>query len=126
MPCLQVYPSPHLHHNNEYNILLPGFSQEPENSSIIPVLTKLHWLEVNYKIMYTMFLLVYKCLNCLAPDYLCKLLHTTSRNTRLSCDKTRLQPCNTRLCTIGDRVFSAIVPKLWNQLNLCVRETESN
>jgi hypothetical protein len=96
---------------------------------ITPVLMKLHWLPVKYRIIYKICLLVFKCINSLAPGYLCELLltvnSTSRRTTRSSSDKTRLQPVNTRLCTYGDRAFSAIAPRLWNQLNVCLREENS-
>ena len=77
--------------------------------------------------MYKLCLLVFKCLNGIGPEYLVDLLHTSSssRTTRLSCDKTRLQCVNTRLCTMGDRAFSAIAPKMWNDLDVCIREAET-
>ena len=44
---------------------------------ITPILFKLHWLPLNYRIHFKMLLLVYKCLNGLAPTYLSDLLRYT-------------------------------------------------
>ncbi len=42
---------------------------------VTPLLKSLHWLPVHYRIEYKMLLLVYKCLNNLAPPNLTNLLH---------------------------------------------------
>ena len=41
---------------------------------ITPIMFKLHWLRLNYRIHFKILLLVYKCLNGLAPIYLSELL----------------------------------------------------
>ena len=41
---------------------------------ITPIMFKLHWLPLNYRIHFKILLLVYKCLNGLAPIYLSELL----------------------------------------------------
>ena len=42
---------------------------------ITPVLRKLHWLPVPYRIVFKILHLVYKGLNGLAPTYISELLH---------------------------------------------------
>ena len=71
-----------------------------KSAHITPVLMKLHWLPVKFRVMYKLCILVCKCLNGIGHEYLVDLLHTSSssRTTRLSCDQTRLQCVNTRLC----------------------------
>ena len=51
---------------------------------ITPVLHTLHWLPVSYRIRFKLCVLVYKCLNEIAPPYLNDLvnLHVFPRNTR--------------------------------------------
>ena len=41
---------------------------------ITPIMFKLHWLPLNYRIHFKILLLVYKCLNGFAPIYLSELL----------------------------------------------------
>ena len=41
---------------------------------ITPIMFKLHWLPLNSRIHFKILLLMYKCLNGLAPIYLCELL----------------------------------------------------
>ena len=78
---------------------------------ITPILFKLHWLPLNYRIHFKIFLLVYKCLNGLAPTYLPELLRYTNglRLLRSSCQNFLALP-RTRLKTYGDRVLSAAAP----------------
>ena len=42
---------------------------------ITPIMFQLHWLLLNYRIHFKILLLVFKCLNGLAPTYLSDLLH---------------------------------------------------
>jgi len=73
------------------------FTKKTEH--ITPVLLKLHWLPVQYRIIFNVLLLVYKGLNVLALQRLLSLPRTS-------------------LKTYGDRAFSAAGPRLWNELPL--------
>ena len=68
---------------------------------ITPTLSKLHWLPLNYRIHFKILLLVYKCLNGLAPTYLSELLRYTN---------------GPRLLRSSSQNFLAAAPRLWNQL----------
>ena len=84
---------------------------------ITPILFKLHWLPLGYRIHFKTLLLVYKCLNGLAPTYLSELLrYTNSPRLLRSSSQNFLALPRTRLKTYGDRAFSAAAPRLWNQL----------
>ena len=87
------------------------------DSHITPTLSKLHWLPLNYRIHFKILLLVYKCLNGLAPTYLSELLRYTNgpRSLRSSSQNFLAVP-RTRLKMYGDKAFSAAAPRLWNQL----------
>ena len=76
---------------------------------ITPLLCKLHWLPVQYRIIFKILLLVYKGLNGLAPAYISELLHyrTSSRLLRSASKRLLSIPK-----TYGDRAFSAAGPKL--------------
>ena len=84
---------------------------------ITPIMFKLHWLPLNYRIHFKILLLVYKCLNGLAPIYLSELLHHSNspRLLRSSSQKFLAVP-RSRLKTYGDRAFYVVAPKLWKQL----------
>lgn len=90
--------------------------------SITPILFKLHWLPVKFRIDFKILLFVYKALNNLAPQYLTDLLcpYTPSRTLRSS-DHCLLIVPRSRLKKRGDRAFAAAGPKLWNSLPLYIR-----
>ena len=93
---------------------------------ITPVLKKLHWLPVNDRITFKLLLLTYKSLNGLAPVYINELLyHYTPCRSLRSSDSNFLAIPKTTTITYGDRSFAAIAPKLWNQLPLAIRQSDS-
>ena len=83
---------------------------------------QLHWLPLNYRIHFKILLLVFKCLNGLAPTYLSDLLHyhNSPRLLRSSFQNLLAVP-KSRLKTYGDRAFSVVAPRLWNKLPLELR-----
>ena len=81
---------------------------------IIPIMFKLHWLPLNYRIHFKILLLMYKCLNGLAPTYLSELLrYSNSPRILRSSSQNFLAVPRSRLKTYGDRAFSAVAPRLW-------------
>ena len=93
-----------------------------KHESITPILFKLHWLPVKFRIDFKILLFVYKALNNLAPQYLTDLLclYTPSRTLRSS-DHCLLIVPRSRLKKRGDRAFATAGPKLWNSLPLYIR-----
>ncbi len=87
-----------------------------KHDSITPVLYHLHWLPVKFRIQFKILLLVFKCLNGLAPAYLSEKL-TLKPNSKLrnSNQKLLIIP-RTNLRNYGDRCFSVAGPNLWNSL----------
>ena len=79
---------------------------------ITPIMFKLHWLLLNYRIHFKILLLVYKCLNGLAPIYLSELLRYRN-SPQLLCSSSQdfLGVPRSRLKTYGDRAFSLVAPK---------------
>ena len=69
---------------------------------VIPSLTDLHWLPVEYRIIYKTLLLVCRAINGFSPSYI--------SNLPLS---------------HGDRRFSIIGPKLWNSMPASLRNANS-
>ena len=64
---------------------------------ITPVLIQLHWLPVHFRILFKVFLLVYKALNGMAPLYITELLsyRTCSRSLRSTDQKLLAVPKST-------------------------------
>ena len=84
---------------------------------ITPIMFKLHWLRLSYRIHFKILLLVYKCLNGLAPIYLSELLrYSISPRLLRSSSQNFLAVPRSRSKTYGDNAFSVVAPKLWNQL----------
>ena len=93
---------------------------------ITPVLQNLHWLPVKQRIEFKVLLTTYKAINGLAPSYLTDLIPLGSQPRCLrSADFITLETRRTRLCTWGDRAFSAAAPSLWNALPSHIRQAES-
>lgn len=86
-------------------------------SHITPVLNTLHWLPIKQRIKFKILLITYKCINGLAPEYLCDLLHKPDSNRlRRSAYQHNLVMPRTKLASYGDRSFSYAAPYEWNQL----------
>ena len=93
---------------------------------ITPILQSLHWLPVHFRTDFKILLFVFKCLHGLAPQYLSNLLvpYTPSRLLR-SADQALLVVPKTKRKSRGDRAFAVAAPRLWNELPLHIRLTES-
>jgi len=93
---------------------------------VTPCLIELHWLPISFRIDYKLSLLVFKCLNGLAPSYLCDLieLYVPSRNLR-SANQFTLKAFSTNFKKLGDRSFSYTAPKVWNALPHEIRTEKS-
>ena len=91
---------------------------------ISPVLYKLHWLPVKFRIQFKLILLVFKALNGLAPKYLADKLEIKSNSKLRSSNQKLLVVPRSRTTSYGDRSFSIAGPKLWNNLpkdlRLCI------
>ncbi len=93
---------------------------------ITPLLHELHWLPITSRIKFKVLLFVYKSLHDLAPTYLSNLLqyYQPSRPLRSSDSKDLIIP-RTNKVTMGDRAFSVIGPKLWNDLPSDLKNTST-
>uniref|UniRef100_A0A669CTZ7 Reverse transcriptase domain-containing protein n=1 Tax=Oreochromis niloticus TaxID=8128 RepID=A0A669CTZ7_ORENI len=93
---------------------------------ITPVLASLHWLPIEFRIHFKVLLLVFKSLNGLAPAYMSDLLkpYVPTRSLR-SAEQLLLSVPKSRLKLRGDRAFSIVAPKLWNNLPLHIRRSTS-
>ena len=95
---------------------------------ISPYLKKLHFLPVRYRIKYKIALLVFKCINNLAPDYLKDMItlrQVKRRSSRLDDDFFILKippKCN---FSKSEAAFSHSGPKIWNGLPYEIRSLSS-
>ena len=100
----------------------------PRYCHITPVLIRLHWLPVKFRIHYKVAILAFKCIHCLAPMYLCNLI-TVKQISRYSLRSNDgillLAPRHITRKTLGDRAFVAAAPKVWNNLPLCIRNEDN-
>jgi hypothetical protein len=95
---------------------------------VSPILFKLHWLPVRFRIEYGILLLVFKALNGLAPDYIEELLFKkfNEKKEMRSNDLMELNPPKIKtLKTYGDRAFTIAAPHLWNNIPLNVKNSGS-
>ena len=86
---------------------------------IKPYLKKLHFLPVEYRIKYKISLLVFKCLNNLAPDYLKNLisLRETKRvSMRIDDDYYFLKVPQPPRFSRTEASFTYVGPRTWNEL----------
>ena len=79
---------------------------------ITPVLQELHWLPIQYRIIFKILLLVYKSLNGASPSYLAQLLHylSSTRSSRSVNNELLMQP-RSYTKTYGDRAFAVHAPR---------------
>ena len=93
---------------------------------VTPCLIHLHWLPIKFRINYKISLLVFKCLNGLAPSYLSNLveIYVPSWNLR-SANQFKLKTNVTKFKTLGGRSFSSAAPSVWNALPLELRREKS-
>ena len=86
---------------------------------ITPILVKLHWLPVRYRINFKILLITFKVLHGLAPKYLSELLTRKDKcnyNLRSTSVILLQQPRIKTLRALGDRSFSVAPPTVWNNL----------
>ena len=98
----------------------------PKFDHISPVLFKLHWLPVKYRIQYKIGLLTFKAIHFKTPQYLSNLLSIKGNNRfslRSASNGLILDDPTCRYkVTLGDRSFRASAPKTWNALPKGIRD----
>ena len=108
--------------NTAARLITGARSRDP----ISPVLTKLHWLPVEKRILFKILILCYKAQNCLSPQYLSELIepYRPRRNLRSSSQYLLTVP-SSNTNTYGHRAVSISAPVLWNSLPLNIRTISS-
>ncbi|KAK6191070.1 hypothetical protein SNE40_002818 [Patella caerulea] len=103
--------------------LILGVSYDHSSTA---ALNELHILPIEARCQFKLLVLVYKCINNIAPSYLTELLQfqTSSYNTRSSSQNMLLIP-KTKYKTFADRSFSVMGPRLWNTLPESVKQCKT-
>ena len=84
---------------------------------ITPALVELHWLPIRQRILFKILLLTWKALHGQAPAYIWDMLTPFIPKRQLrSGQQMLLCVPRTNLCTYGDRAFSVVAPKAWNNI----------
>ena len=98
-----------------------------KHDHVTPLLAKLHWLPIKDRILFKILLLTCKALQNKGPIYLKELfsLHQPSLNLRSEMDPLLLNIPKTRLKTFGDKAFSVVAAREWNNLPLSIRSSNS-
>ena len=91
----------------------------------LPLLFKLHWLPIAYRIKFKVMLLTYKALHGEAPSYILNLLvpYNPDRSLRSSDQNYLVEP--RVISKYGERAFAACAPRLWNTLPLQIRDSST-
>ena len=125
-PTTSPHPHPQSSHylqNTAARVVL----QVSKFQHISPVLCELHWLPIQYRIIFKILLLVYKSLNGTSPSYLAQKLHYRShtRSLRSVSNELLMQP-RSYTKTYGDRAFAVHAPREWNLIPYEIRKSNTS
>ena len=99
-------------------------TKKQQRKPISPYLKALHFLPVRYRMMFKICLLVFKCMNNMAPEYLQSIIHVRNVNNhclRIDEDFFRLEMPPKPNLTKTNGCFSYMGPSLWNKLPYDIR-----
>ena len=86
----------------------------------MPVLFQLHWLPVQVRARFKVLVLTFKALNGLGPGYLKERLlpYVPAQTLRSSSEVLLREPLPKEVGQVATRrrAFSAVAPRLWNEL----------
>ena len=93
---------------------------------VTPMLKHLHWLPVHARIDYKIAVIIYKCINNLAPSYLAHIVepYVPSRNLRSS-NLNLIKQHKSKFKTLGDRALKIHASSVWNSLPLNIKNSSS-
>ena len=100
----------------------------PRRDHITPHLESLHWLPVEFRIVFKILLLAYKYMNNLAPNYLSELVTPYTQERYPTKAKFEHRFNNSpifKLKSYGERSFTFAAPTEWNKLPLEIKTTSS-
>ena len=101
-----------------------GLYGKRRKESITPYLKQLHFLPVRYRVQFKLALLVYKCINNIAPEYLkclIQLREVKRRASRLDDDFFMLKVPPKSNFSRTEAAFCYAGPKVWNNLPFNIR-----
>ena len=103
------------------------FNIRDRRASITPYLKKAHILPVQLRVRFKVCVLVFKCVNGLAPPYLSNLINQkdTLESLRIYNDKTLLNEPRLAKQNYKNRSFYIAGPRQWNMLPREIREVSS-
>ena len=91
-----------------------------DTTTLTPLLQHLHWLSVPERMNFKLYILVYRCLHGLGPDYFSedfKLVSEIQSRQRLhSASITDVMVPATRRSSLGNRAFLVAGDRAWNAL----------
>jgi hypothetical protein len=95
-------------------------------SHIKPILKMLHWLPIKQRIDFKVLLLAFKAQIGQAPNYISEMLkpYKPSKSLR-SADKLLLCEPKINLQSYGNRSFSSVAPRLWNDLPMDIKQCKT-
>ena len=87
----------------------------------------LHWLKVEYRIIFKIATLMFKCVNNTSPYYLTDLISTGCRHTMNLCSQAQglLPTARTRTTQVHKQSFAPGGPWIWNSLPDHIKRTET-
>ncbi len=98
---------------------------EPVSMTTLARLT-LHWLPIKHRMDFKIFLITYKALNGLAPQYLSeRLSHYSPPRLQRSQNSGHLIISRISKSSAGSRYFFYLAPKLWNNLPNTARDADT-
>jgi len=91
---------------------------------ISPILRKLHWLPIQYRIDYKIALLTFKAIHGMTPTYISELITHYDPGYKLRSSSAVLldpPPKIPKTVYYGERSFAEAAPEIWNQLPTSIR-----
>ncbi len=95
---------------------------------VTPSYVTLHWLPIKERIKFKTLLITFKAINGLAPDYISELIEKYEQDYNLrsvtdteSIDDFLLRIPRSKKKCCGDRAYSVVAPRLWNDLPYNIR-----
>ena len=107
------------------NCLARVVTKSPPRTRSVPLLCKLHWLPIKFRVQFKINLLTFKTLSTAQPVYLHSLLSVSSPSRSLRGNKGKLLAVPRVKSKTGARAFNSCAPVLWNSLPSSLRSAQS-
>ena len=107
------------------NCLARVVTRSPRFTPSKPLLKSLHWLPVQYRIMFKMCNITYQALSSKQPSYLHTLLTPIRKPIQLRSSTSDLLFVPKVNTNMGTRAFAVGAPTLWNMLPSSVKSVEN-